>query len=57
MTLTKHMLDDYLYQNRIRISEGRYNRILSLLGTEPDGAESWTDQNIYEQLRKLIKNV
>ena len=56
MVLTKEMLDSYLDSNRISINTGKYKKIPYELGTEQDEDYSWTDQDIYEQLRKIIKD-
>ncbi len=56
MVLTKEMLDSYIDSNRISINTEKYKRILYELGTEEDEDYSWTDQDIYEQLRKMIKD-
>ncbi len=56
MVLTKEMLDSYIDSNRISINTEKYKKILYELGTEEDEDYSWTDQDIYEQLRKMIKD-
>ena len=56
MVLTKEMLDSYLDSNRISINTEKYKKILYELGTEEAEDYSWTDQDIYEQLRKIIKD-
>jgi len=56
MVLTKEMLDSYLDSNRLSINTEKYKKILYELGTEQDEDYSWTDQDIYEQLRKIIKD-
>ena len=56
MVLTKEMLDSYLDSNRISINTEKYKKILYVLGTEQDEDYSGTDQDIYEQLRKMIKD-
>lgn len=56
MVLTKEMLDSYLDSYRITIKAEKYEKILCELGTEQDEDYSWTEQDIYEQLRKLIKS-
>lgn len=56
MVLTKEMLDSYLDSNRLSINTEKYKKILYELGTEEDEDYSWTDQDIYEQLRKIIKD-
>ena len=56
MVLAKEMLDSYIDSNRISINTEKYKKILYELGTEQDEDYSWTDQDIYEQLRKMIKD-
>lgn len=56
MVLTKEMLDSYLDTNRITIKAEKYEKILCELVTEQDEDYSWTEQDIFEQLRKLLKN-
>ena len=56
MVLTKEMLDSYLDSNRITINTEKRKKILCELGTAQDVDYSWTAQDIYEQLRKLLKN-
>ena len=56
MVLTKEMLDSYLDSNRLSINTEKYKKILYELGTEQDEDYSWIDQDIYEQLRKMIKD-
>ena len=50
------MLDSYLESNRITIKAEKYKKVLCELGAEQDENFCWTKQDIYEQLRKLIKN-
>lgn len=56
MVLTKEMFDSYIDSNRFSINTEKYKTILYELGTEEDEDYSWTDQDIYEQLRKMIKD-
>ena len=56
MVLTKEMFDSYIDSNRISINTEKYKKILYELGTEEDEDYSLTDQDIYEQLRKMIKD-
>ena len=56
MVLTKEMLDSFLDLNRISINTEKYKKILYELCTEEDEDYSWSDQDIYEQLRKMIKD-
>ena len=56
MVLTKEMFDSYIDSNRFSINTEKYKTILYELGTEEDEDYSWTDQDIYEQLRKIIKD-
>lgn len=56
MVSTKEMLDSYFDSNRITIKAEKYEKILCELGTGQDEDYSWTEQDIFEQLRKLLKN-
>ena len=56
MVLTKEMLDSYLDSNRITINTEKYEKILRELGTEQDEDFCYAEQDIHEQLRKLLKN-
>lgn len=55
MTLTKKKLDTLLESIWIlHITKEQYDAILERFGTEPGDGEAWTEQDIYEQIRKMI---
>ena len=49
------MLQEYIQQNRISITKEKTQEILQVLGNEPDNHYEWSEQDLYEHLRKLIK--
>ena len=55
MILTEKMLQEYIQQNRIAITKEKTQEILQVLGSEPDNHYEWSEQDLYEHLRKLIK--
>ena len=55
MILTEKMLQQYIQQNRISITKEKIQEILQVLGNEPDNHYEWSEQDLYEHLRKLIK--
>lgn len=55
MILTEKMLQEYIQQNRISITKEKTQEILQVLGNEPDNHYEWSEQDLYEHLRKLIK--
>lgn len=54
MILTEKMLQEYNQQNRISITKEKTQEILHVLGIEPDNHYEWSEQDLYEHLRKLI---
>ena len=56
MTLTREMLDNqYAWWFRSkRNAEQAKEEILNIFSQEPDDACEWTEQDIYEQSRKII---
>ena len=56
MTLTRKMLDiQYAWWfHGKRNTEQAKQEILSLFSEEPDDCHEWTEQDIYEQSRKII---
>lgn len=48
------MLQEYIQQNRISITKEKTQEILHVLGIEPDNHYEWSEQDLYEHLRKLI---
>ena len=57
MTVTMEMLDnEYAWMFRgCRHADEAKAVILDLFGKEPDSAYEWTEQDIYEQMRKIIQ--
>lgn len=56
MTITRHLLDTeyaWWFRNK-RNAEHAKNEILELFSDEPDEPHEWTEQDIYEQARKII---
>ena len=56
MTLTRKLLDtEYVwwFHNK-RNAEQAKQEILELFSEEPDDCHEWTEQDIYEQSRKII---
>ena len=56
MTLTRKMLDTQYawWFHSKRNTEQAKQEILSLFSEEPDDCPGWTEQDIYEQSRKII---
>lgn len=55
MTITEKELQAYLSEHRIRISADRKNEILKIFSSEPEEGFQWSAQDIYEQIRKLVR--
>lgn len=55
MTITGKELSLYLSEQRLHVSPEKKKKILELFSTEPEDGFQWTDQDIYEQLRKLVR--
>lgn len=56
MTLTRKMLDTryaWWFHGK-RNTEQAKEEILSIFSQEPDDGQEWTEQDIYEQSRKII---
>ena len=56
MTLTREMLDSQYawWFHSKRNTEQAKQEILSLFSEEPDDCPEWTEQDIYEQSKKII---
>lgn len=56
MTLNREMLDNQYawWFHSKRSTEQAKQEILSLFSEEPDDCNEWTEQDIYEQSRKII---
>ena len=55
MVLTENALKNYLEQRHIHITEQKKSEILEYLGKGPGEQEVWTEQDIYEHLRKMVR--
>lgn len=56
MTITRHLLDTeyaWWFRNK-RNAEQAKQEILMLFSEEPDDFHEWSEQDIYEQSRKII---
>ncbi|MBQ7802000.1 MAG: hypothetical protein IJ375_06730 [Oscillospiraceae bacterium] len=56
MTLTRKLLDtEYIwwFHNKRHVEQAK-QEILELFSEEPDETHEWTEQDIYEQSRKII---
>ena len=56
MTLTREMLDNQYawWFHSKRSTEQAKEEILSQFSQEPDEGHEWTEQDVYEQSRKII---
>ena len=56
MILTKESLDKLLTDMWIRdVSEDQCSALLDTFGTEPCAEHEWTEQDIIEQIRKMLR--
>lgn len=55
MVLTNETLNHYLDTNRLSITDKQRKEIIDALGKEPDNVHNWSEQDLYEQLRKLLR--
>ncbi len=55
MILTKAQLDYYLLQNHLTISKEKHDAILDYFSEEPGDGFAWSEQDIWEQVRKMVK--
>ncbi len=55
MTITEKELNSYLSEQRLHVSQEKKKEILTLFSTEPEDGFQWTDQDIHEQIRKLVR--
>jgi hypothetical protein len=54
MTFTNRDVQQLRERMRFNISQDQEVLILERFGSEPDEKHVWTEQDIYEQVRKLI---
>ena len=55
MTITEKELNLYLSEQRLHVSQEKKKEILTLFSTEPEDGFQWTDQDIHEKIRKLVR--
>lgn len=55
MTITENELNTYLSEYRFFLSQDKKKEILTLFSTEAEDGFQWTEQDIYEQIRKLVR--
>ena len=55
MTITEKELSLYLSEQRLRVSPEKKKKVLTLFSSEPEDGYQWTEQDIYEQIRKLVR--
>ncbi len=56
MTMDRAALDKLLQTMHICfVSDEQYDEILTKFGTEPDGIHEWTEQDVSEQIRKILR--
>ena len=55
MTITEKELNTYLSEQRFHVTSEKKKEILTLFSTEPEDGFQWTGQDIYEQIRKLVR--
>lgn len=56
MTITRHLLDTkyaYWFLNKCNTEQAK-QEILERFSEDPDDLHQWTEQDIYEQSRKII---
>lgn len=55
MTLNQKSLRKWVESSHLNISAEQEAAILKIFGTEPDNGHEWTEQDIYEQVRKMLR--
>ena len=55
MTITEKELNSYLSEQRFHVAQEKKKEILALFSTEPEDGFQWTEQDVYEQIRKLVR--
>lgn len=55
MLLTKKNIQDLRDKNHLTISYEQEAALLNRFGVEPDDEHEWTEQDIYEQIRKMLQ--
>lgn len=55
MIYTKNDVQRLREQAHLKISEEQESAILVRFGAEPEDMHRWTEQDIYEQVRKMLR--
>lgn len=55
MVITKKKLDQWLTEHSTTVSDEMYNSLIETYGNEPGDGYAWSEQDIYEQVRKIIE--
>ena len=55
MTLSEKALTSMLNSMRITATQEQFSKLLALFSHEPEDCREWTEQDIYEQIRKIIR--
>ena len=55
MTITENELNIYLSVQRLHVSQEKKKELLTLFSTEPEDGFQWTEQDIHEQIRKIVR--
>lgn len=58
MMINKNELNKILQNMRIAaLTKEQYENILNMFDSEPDAIYEWTEQDIYEHIRKMAQNL
>lgn len=55
MTISEKELATKLNSMRLTATQEQFNEMLALFSTEPDESHEWTEQDICEQIRKIVR--
>lgn len=55
MTISEKELTTKLNSMRLSVTQEQFNEMLALFGTESDECHEWTEQDICEQIRKIVR--
>lgn len=55
MLLTPKKLDNYLLQTHQTVSADKRAQILAYFAEEPEDGQTWSELDIWEQVRKMIR--
>ena len=55
MTISEKELTTKLNSMRLSATQEQFNEMLALFSTEPDECHEWTEQDICEHIRKIVR--